>query len=586
MENLTSEAVRPVATRWLAALNAAVETHAGKPLRALFLPDSHWRNLGGVSWPLTTFSGADRISDELSTRGRDTLAQNFALDDKPFEPRHATIAGRPVIEFAVRFDTRHGPGLGVARLAQPPDEDGWKAWTFSTALDFDRICEDRRAGGPATSHRRDFSEASFADQRRAALDYDRRDPDVLVVGGGHAGLSAAVELQRLGLDVLVIDRETRIGDNWRLRYNGLKLHNKTPVNHLRYMNFPVTFPEYLPKDKIANWLEQYVDAMDINFWTETAFAGAVYDAEERRWIATIDRAGNRRELRPKHIVVATSVSGTPNIPDIPTLGNFAGPVLHSSAFSAGLDYKVRSALVIGSGTSAHDICQELHAHGVRATMVQRNTTLVVNIDPSAQIYDTIYLGEGPTIEVRDLLNSSIPYPVARLAHKAITQRVKQLDAPLLERLERVGFRLDFGEDDTGWPLKFRNRGGGYYFNVGCSDLLAEGSVGLVQAADIATFTPGGLTLKNGRALPFDLVVLATGYKGLSHIVETQFGGEVAHRVGPIWGIDPQHHELRNMWTKTPQPGLWFTGGAFSMCRIYSRVMALQIDAIENGGLEK
>jgi hypothetical protein len=41
-----------------------------------------------------------------------------------------------------------------------------------------------------------------------------------------------------------------------------------------------------------------------------------------------------------------------------------------------------------------------------------------------------------------------------------------------------------------------------------------------------------------------------------------------------------------MWTRTPQPGLWFTGGAFSQCRIYSRYIALQIDAIEAGKLEK
>ena len=90
---------------------------------------------------------------------------------------------------------------------------------------------------------------------------------MLVVGGGHTGISAAVEVQRLGYSALVVDREQRIGDNWRLRYRGLKLHNKTPVNHLRYLPFPATFPEYIPKDKIANWLESYVDIMDVDFWT-------------------------------------------------------------------------------------------------------------------------------------------------------------------------------------------------------------------------------------------------------------------------------------------------------------------------------
>jgi hypothetical protein len=69
-------------------------------------------------------------------------------------------------------------------------------------------------------------------------------------------------------------------------------------------------------------------------------------------------------------------------------------------------------------------------------------------------------------------------------------------------------------------------------------------------------------------------------------VSSLFGPEVAERVGPIWGFDADKQELRNMWIRTGQSGLWFTGGSFSQCRIYSRFIALQIDAIETGRLEK
>jgi putative flavoprotein involved in K+ transport len=146
--------------------------------------------------------------------------------------------------------------------------------------------------------------------------------------------------------------------------------------------------------------------------------------------------------------------------------------------------------------------------------------------------------------------------------------------------------LEFGEDETGWPLKFRTRGGGYYFNVGCSDLVADEKIRLIQASDIKTFVGEGLQLANGSILKADLIVLATGYKGLDHVVSTFFGAEVAERVGTIWGFDSKTQELNNMWTRTRQPGLWFTGGAFSQCRIYSRYIALQIDAIEAGRLER
>ncbi len=60
-----------------------------------------------------------------------------------------------------------------------------------------------------------------------------------------------------------------------------------------------------------------------------------------------------------------------------------------------------------------------------------------------------------------------------------------------------------------------------------------------------------------------------------------FGDEIADRIGPIWGFG-EEDELRNMFTRTPQPGLWFIAGSFAQCRIYSKYLALQIKACEAG----
>ena len=220
--------------------------------------------------------------------------------------------------------------------------------------------------------------------------------------------------------------------------------------------------------------------------------------------------------------------------------------------------------------------------GADVTMVQRSPTMIVNVEP-AQLYDRTYLGDGPPIEVRDILNSGVPLAVMKAAHKLITDEVKRLDAPLLTR---AGFRLEFGEDGTGWPLKFRSRGGGYYFNVGCSELIADGKIRLIQASDIEGIAADGLQLKDGFDLKADLLVLATGYRGPDHLLAELFGAEVSQPVGRVWGFDPTTQELRNMWTQTGQPGLWFTGGAFSQARIYSRFIALQIAAVEAGTLAR
>jgi cation diffusion facilitator CzcD-associated flavoprotein CzcO len=575
--------VRETAESWIAALNAALAGGQAARLSELFEADSHWRNLFGISWYFATFSGNATVVRELLARAAEARAAGFRTDHAALAPRHAVVAGRNVIEAVFRFESANGPGYGAVRLVRQPD-DTVKAWTFSTSLDFDAIVA-ARTQAANESHTRDFAAPDWLEQRQASVAYETADPDVLIVGGGHAGISAAVELNRIGLSALVIDREQRIGDNWRLRYRGLKLHNKTPVNHLRYLPFPSTFPDYIPKDKIANWLESYVDILEVDFWTRTNFDGADYDEAAQRWTARLTREGTERTLRPKHIVLATSVSGTPNIPTIEGIENFRGPVLHSSRFAAGKQWSGRPVAVFGTGTSAHDICQELQAAGADVIMVQRSPTMVVNVEP-AQLYDKTYLGDGPPIAVRDILNSGVPLPVMKAAHKIVTDEVKRLDAPLLSRLERAGFRLEFGEDGTGWPLKFRTRGGGYYFNVGASELIADGRIRLVQAADIAGYERDALRFKDGTRLTCELIVLATGYKGPDHLLQQLFGADVAQRVGRVWGFDEASQELRNMWTRTPQPGLWFVGGAFSQARIYSRYIAAQIAAIEAGQLSR
>jgi cation diffusion facilitator CzcD-associated flavoprotein CzcO len=578
--HITEDRARLLAEAWLRRFNAALATGTG--LAALFRPDGHWRDIVALTWDIATLSGRDAAAAGLLAAAQAAGAHGFAIDPHRTAPRQVERAGEATIEAILRFSTRIGRGAGVLRLKLSDAEAG-EAWTLMTALDHIAGHDEAtmREAREEPAFERDFGGPNWLDHRTARRRYDDREPAVLVVGGGHAGLTAAASLGALNVDTLVVDRMARVGDNWRLRYHGLKLHNQVHSNHLPYMPFPPTWPRYIPKDRVANWLEHYVDAMEINFWTRTGFEGAEY--EGGAWRARLRQAdGSLRELRPRHIVMATSVSNVPNIPTIPTLERFGGPVVHSSKFGSGAEWAGRPVLVFGTGTSAHDIAQDLHGNGARVTMVQRSPTLVTNVEPAAQLYDGIYYGPGPSREDRDLINTSFPLPVMKQAHKLLTDRTRELDAALLAGLERIGFRLDFGEDGTGWPLKYRSRGGGYYFNVGASDLMVRGEIGLIQYHDIDSFTAAGVRMKDGRELPAELAVLATGYKGPDAMLTGLFGPDVAAGVGQVWGFDHARQELANMWMRTPQRGLWFTGGSFSQCRMYSRYVALQIKAAELG----
>jgi putative flavoprotein involved in K+ transport len=576
--------VTTIAQNWLAQLEAALAARDRGCLAALFHADSHWRDVLALTWRIKTVSGADAILRELPTHAVRARPIGFKIDLNRTAPRHVRRAGTPAIEAIFSFETAEGRGSGILRLT-PDGDDGnaCKAWTLLTALDEITGHEERlgRSRPQGKAYSRDFRGPNWLDLRNAAAEYADRDPTVLVVGGGQAGLSIAARLAQLGVDTLIVDREARVGDNWRKRYHALVLHNQVHVNHLPYMPFPPSWPTYIPKDKLAAWFEAYVESMELNYWPATEFEGGRYDEKAKRWSVVLRRTdGTKREMHPRHVVMATGVSGIPSVPDIPSLRNFGGKILHSSQYDDGEAWKGKRALVIGSGNSGHDIAQDLHSAGAKVTLVQRSSTMIVNVEPSAQLQYALY-DEGLPLEDCDLITTSMPLSVVRKSHIALTETAKNMDKELLDGLERRGFKLDFGDDGAGWQFKYLTRGGGYYFNVGCSDLIVNGEIGLTQFSDIATFEAAGARMRTGETLAADLIVLATGYKGQEHLVGELFGDEVAGRVGPIWGFG-DGQELRNMFTRTAQPGLWFIAGSFAQCRIYSKYLGLQIKACELG----
>ncbi len=591
MLDFVDEKLHSAVDRWLADFEGALATGDAALLGALFHRDGYWRDVLAFTWHMVTIQGDTAIGAAIgkaiggASSASGANARGFRVDLNRTPPRRVTRAGVEVIEAIFAFETAVGVCDGVLRLT--PDRDGvtLKAWTLMTALEALKGHEEAldRARPRGESYSRDFRGPNWQDLRDQALAYTTHDPAVVVVGGGQAGLAIAARLGQLGVDALIVDRHPRVGDNWRTRYHALTLHNQVQVNHLPYMPFPPNWPTYIPKDKLAGWFEAYVAAMELNYWTGAEFKGGAYDDTAGCWTVEIKRDGETRTLRPRHLVMATGVSGIPHVPEISGLEKFSGPVVHSSRYTDGEDWSGKRAIVIGTGNSGHDIAQDLCSASADVTLVQRSPTLVVNIEPSAQLPYTLY-EEGPPLEDCDLIVTGIPHAVSRQSHIQFTAKAKQLDRDLLDGLEARGFRLDFGDDGSGWQFKYLTRGGGYYFNVGASDMIVDGKIRVIQFGGIADFNAGGVVLDDGTALASDLIVLATGWKPQEELVARLFGAEVAARVGPLWGFDALDggEELRNMYMRTGQPGLWFIAGSLAQCRINSKYLGLQIKACEEG----
>src|SRR5262249_15655018 len=224
-----------LAQDWLRQFEQALMSDPAS-LKALFHADSYWRDVLALTWRITTICGASDIGRELRTHASRARPAGFRIDPDRTPPRLVTRAGIEAVEVIFAFDTAEGRGSGVLRLTSD-DDDPPRAWTLLTVLDdlkgFEEQIGRSRPNGAAYS--RTFPGPNGLDQRRASAAYADRDPEVLVVGAGQAGLSIAARLTQLGVDTLMIDRERRVGDNWRHRYHALTLHNQVHVNHLPYM---------------------------------------------------------------------------------------------------------------------------------------------------------------------------------------------------------------------------------------------------------------------------------------------------------------------------------------------------------------
>ena len=581
MDTLNDDlAAKATAQRWLGDFAAALASGDANAVAALFADECFWRDILAFGWDLRTTTGASAIASRLTSAVKTVAPRNLQLARGRTPPRAVTRAGTACLEAIFTFETAVGPCNGVVRLIT--DSGYPRAWTLMTTLDEIRGHEDPANGKrwQNVDWKRNFGGENWADRRRKAAAYVDRDPAVLVVGAAQAGLTAAARLSLLGVDTLVIDRDQRVGDSWRKRYHALTLHNETRVNHFPYMPFPRSWPVFIPKDMLANWFELYCEAMELNVWTGTELVAADYDDGQKRWTAKLRKSdGSERIMHPRHIVFCNGVSTIPKWPNLPGLSEFKGTVRHSGEAGSGLDWKGRRALVLGTGTSGHDVAQDLAVSGAQVTIIQNGPTLIVSLKEAQAPY-ALYDEDIP-FEDLDLIAISSPYPIYARSHQQITKKNAEADRELLEGLKRRGFKLASGPDGTGWQIMYQNRGGGYYFDAGCSQMIVDGQVGLIQFEDIERFCEDGVRMKDGSVHRADLIVLATGYIGQKEAARRIVGDAITDRIGPVWGFDAEG-ELSGMWRPTGQPGLWFFGGGLAQCRIFSKVLALQIKARELG----
>ena len=583
-----STATAPPATevdQWLSRFDEALTQGDPAAASELFLDDSYWRDLVAFTWNLKTVEGPPGVRDLLEHTLAATRPSGWTTTEEPAE-------ADGVIEAWLAFETAVGRCSGHLRLKEG------KAWTLLTALEDLKGHEEplRHARPKGVHHGADRDRETWLEARRredAELGYEIQ-PEVLIIGGGQGGIALGARLRQLGVPAIIVERNARPGDSWRRRYKSLCLHDPVWYDHLPYIKFPDNWPVFAPKDKIGDWLEMYTRVMELNYWGSTEARSARYDDEAGEWHVVVERDGAELTLRPKQLVMATGISGIPNTPGFPGREVFAGEQHHSSEHPGPDAYAGKTAVVVGSNNSAHDICAALWEHGADVTMVQRTSTCIIRSDSLMEIglgalYSQDAVDAGVTTEKADTIFASLPYRIMHEFQIPLYDQIRERDADFYRRLEEAGFVLDFGEDDSGLFMKYLRRGSGYYIDVGASELVADGRVKL-QTGQVARLTEHAVVMEDGTELPADLVVYATGYSSMNGRLVDLMSQEMADKIGKVWGVGsdtikdpgPWEGEQRNMWKPTQQEALWFHGGNLHQSRYYSQFLALQLKARAEG----
>jgi putative flavoprotein involved in K+ transport len=571
---------------WAATLTRALNSADAKAVGALFAVDGFWRDILSFTWTLLTLEGREAIEAMA-------LANSPRLRPILVELEGAASEDGNVTEAFLRVKTRIGRGSGHVRLRRG------RARTLLTTLD-ELVGHEERLGPTrplGLFHEARRGRRTWLEERQiedAQLGHTRQ-PYCVIVGGGQGGIALGARLKQLGVPTLIVETNERPGDTWRKRYKSLVLHDPVWYDHLPYLPFPANWPVFAPKDQIGDWLETYVKIMGLHYWGSATCRRAEFDDSTKVWRLLIERPDKTVELRPKHLVLATGSYGKPHRPEIAGAEAFGGPILHSADYRSGEDFVGRTCLVLGSNSSAHDICADLWENDAEVTMIQRSPTTVVRSETLMEmafngLYSEAAVAKGITTDKADLLFASIPFRLMPDEQRELYRRIREIDAPFYEALSGTGFLLDWGEDESGIMMKALRTGSGYYIDVGCSSLITKGKVRVRAGVDIVRLSRGRAHLSDGSSLSAEALVLATGFGSMTTRLADMASKEMVDLIGPNWGYGsgfrgdpgPWLGELRNMWKPLPQEALWYHGGNLHLSRFYSKFVALQIKARMEG----
>jgi putative flavoprotein involved in K+ transport len=343
--------------------------------------------------------------------------------------------------------------------------------------------------------------------------------DIVIIGGGAAGLSAAGALRRRGHDPIVLEKQARVGDVWARRYDRLRLH--TVYSSLAHYPLPSYYPSYPSKDQYAAYLRAYAAHFKLKI-----VAGCpverVRQGDGNIWL--VESACG--VWRCRVVVIAVGQYGIPLLPNWPGRETYRGQLVHSAEYRSGRPYAGKRVLVVGMGNSGAEIATDLAEQGAAFAAISVRTP--------------------PPIVARDAFGM----PAQRSSFV-----LGLLPPSLADRLARTITRLAIGDltsyglpPPAWWPYSASSVP---VIDVGFVAALKRGQIHV--RPKIEQLTETGAIFADGRAEPFDAVIAATGFRtGLEQLIDLP------------GALDARGEPAFPSGRATAFPGLYFIGYTHSL----------------------
>lgn len=322
--------------------------------------------------------------------------------------------------------------------------------------------------------------------------------DTVIIGGGQAGLAVGYHLAKRERSALILDRNQRVGDAWRRRWDSLRVFTPAKFDGLPGMPFPAAHWSYPTKDDLADYLSAYAARFGLSIRT-----GVQVTRLARNGDGFVILAGDQRYLADQ-VVIATGSCHVPRIPGFAASLDPGIVQLHSSAYRNPGQLRDGDVLLVGAGNSGAEIAYEL-SHTHRCLLAGR---------------------EAGHIPVRHGgVGTRIVFPMVRF-----------MGLHVLNRRNPIGRRIAEKAIDRGDPL----------VRVRPKDLAAASVERVPRVVGIRGGSP---VLQGGRILEVANVIWCTGYRSDYSWIDL-----------PIFdpGGEPRHHR----GIVEDAPGLYFVGLAF------------------------